>query len=241
MNKIVGAAWNNLVMFAVPSRGYDYNNQVLVRDMTNKQKPKWYIWDIEVDWLGAVSPPNTDSYMYIRQGNHFFKLAESYVAEDEESDGTVTAYPVVVEGALLATNQAKNSFFAATQAVVYLAEFIGTVDIEVSYINKKGKLKRKRKSFTSGSFTRNLFSGWGNPRLLYSSFNNRVINWSTPMPFSGEENNSQKVTRRCRIRMPNPVVNEAKFKVSSDLSNTSFDVVNGVLEGVNIGVIGDIV
>lgn len=238
---IVGATWNSLTMFAVPSRGYDYNNQILVRDMTNKQKPKWYIWDLAVDWLGAVSPPNSDSFMYVRQGNEFFKLAESYVAEDEESDGTSAAYPVVVEGALLAANQEKNSFFAATQAVVYVTDFIGTINIDISYVNKKGKLKTKRKTFTNGAHTRNTLGGWGNSRLLYGSFNNRVINWSTPMPFSGENSASLKIKKRCRIRLPNPVVNEVKFKVSSDLSNTSFNVVNAVLEGVNIGVIGDIV
>lgn len=240
-DKIVGAAWNNLVMFAVPSRGYDYNNQILVRDMTNKEKPKWYIWDLAVDWLGAVSPHNSDSFMYIRQDNKFFKLAETYVAEDEESDGLSAAYPVVVEGALLASTTARNSFFAATQAVVYVANFIGTIVVEVSYINKKGKLKTKSKTFTNGSHVRNLFGGWGNPRLIYSSANNRVINWSTPMPSSGEFSNSQKIKKRCRIRLPNPVINEAKFKVSSDLTSTSFDVVSAVLEGVNIGVIGDIV
>lgn len=240
-NKIVGAAWNNLVMFAVPSRGYDYNNQILVRDMTNKQKPKWYIWDLAVDWLGAVSPPNTDSFMYIRQGTHFFKLVDSYVAEDEEADGTTAPFPVTVETALVAANQIRNAFFASSQAVVYVANFIGTVNVEVSFIDKKGKLKRKRKSFTNGSFVRNLFGGWGNPRLLYRSFNNRVINWSTPMPIAGDANSSQKIVKRLRIRLPNPVVNEAKFKIWSELDNTSFDVVNCAIEAVNIGVIGDIV
>lgn len=240
-DKIVGAPWNNLVMFAVPSQGYNYNNQILVYDLNNKQKPKWYIWDIEANWLGAVSPPNADSFMYIRQDNKFFKLAETYVAEDEDSDGSSSPYPVVVEGALLAGNQAKNTFFAATQAVLYITNFIGTVNIDISYVNKKGKLKTKRKTFTNGSHTRNALAGWGNPRLLYQSFNNRVINWSTPMPFSGENSASLKIKKRCRIRLPNPVINEVKFKASSDLENTSFDVVNGVLEGVNIGVIGDIV
>lgn len=240
-DKIVGAPWNNLVAFAVPSRGFNYNNQLLIYDLVNRNKPKWYIWDMNVDWIGTVSPPNSDSFWYIRQGNHFFKLAESFVAEDQEADGTTTPYPVVVEGALLPANQARNSFFAATQAVVYVAEFVGTIDIEVTYYNKKGKLKTKRKSFTNGARSQNGYAGWGNPRLLYRAFNNRVINWSTPMPYLGEANNTQKIKKRCRIRMPNPVINEAKFKVSSDLSNTSFDVVNGVLEGVNIGVIGDIV
>jgi hypothetical protein len=240
-NKIVGAPWNNLVAFAVPSRGYDYNNQMLIYDLTNKDKPKWYIWDLAVNWVGAVSPPNADSFLYIRQDNHFFKLIDSYAAEDEESDGTSTAFPVTIETALIPSTAARNSFFASTQAVVYVANFIGTVWVKVTYIDKKGRVKSKRKSFTNGSVNRNIFGGWGNPRLLWSAFNNRMINWSTPIPFSGESNDSAKIVKRLRIRLPNPVVNEAKFKVWSELDNTSFDVVNCLIEAVNIGVIGDIV
>jgi hypothetical protein len=240
-DKIIGASWNNLVMFAVPSRGFNYNNQILIRDMTNKQKPKWYIWDIPVDWIGAVSPPNADSFAYIRQGNKFYKLADTYSAEDQDSTGVFEWYPVVVEGALLPTTQARNSFSAATQAVVYLADFVGTVEIEVSYVNKKGKTKRKRKSFSHGSTVQASLGGWGNPRLNWKSSNSRMINWSTPIPFSDEANTSQKTVKRCRIRLPNPVINEAKFRVSSSSPGTSFSVVSGVIEGVTIGVIGDIV
>lgn len=240
-NNIVGAAWNNLVAFAIPSRGYNYNNQMAIYDLTNRSKPKWYLWDIAADWVGAVSPPNTDSFMYIRQGNEFYKLADTFVAEDEASDGTSTPFPVTLETALVPSVQARNGFFASTQAVVYVANFIGTIWVEVSYIDKKGRVKTKRKSFTNGSYTRNIFGGWGNPRLLWRSFNNRVINWSTPIPIAGDANASQKIVKRLRIRLPNPVVNEAKFKVWSELENTSFDVVSCLIEGVNIGVIGDIV
>ena len=240
-DKIVGASWNNLVVFAVPSRGFNYNNQVLVRDLNNKNKPKWYIWDLVVDWIGSISPPSKDSFLYIRQGNTFFKLIESYTATDEESDGTTVPYPVTVEGNLKAFNAGRNSYVAATQAVVYLAEFIGTVDIRISYINKKGKLKTKTKTFTNGAVIRNQLTGWGNPRLLYRSFNNRLINWSTPIPADDSALSSLKTVRRCRIKLPNPVVNEVKFRVSSNLDGTSFDVVKGNIEGVNIGVIGDIV
>lgn len=240
-DKIVGTAWNNLVAMTIPSRGFNYNNQILVYDLTNKEKPKWYVWDIAANWIGSVSPSNSDSFMYIRQDNHFFKLIDSYVAEDEESDGTATPYPVTVETALIPANQVRNSFFASTQAVVYIANWIGTIKIRVTYINKKGKLKFKEKTFTNGSFTRNLFGGWGNPRLLWRSANNRMIGWSTPMPIAGDTNSTQKITKRLRIRLPNPVVNEAKFKVWSELENTSFDVVNCAIEAVNIGVIGDIV
>src|SRR5690606_36735575 len=56
-NRIVATGWDNLIFFAIPSRGFNYNNQILVYDLNNKQKPKWYIWDIEADWLGTISPP----------------------------------------------------------------------------------------------------------------------------------------------------------------------------------------
>lgn len=240
-DKIVGAAWRNLVCFAIPSRGYNYNNQILVRDLTNRDKPKWYLWDLAVDWIGSVSPPNKASFLYIRQGNEFFKLQETYVAEDENSDGTSEAYPVEVETSLKAFSQGRNVYFATTQVVVYVANFIGTITVQVTYYDKKGNPKIKTKQFTNGSHGRNILAGWGNPRLLWQSFNNRMVNWSTQLPTSSEQNNTLKIVKRCRIKLPNPVINEAKIKVSSDLSNTSFDVVNGNFEGVNIGVIGDII
>lgn len=240
-SKIITAAWNNLIFFTIPSRGYDYNNQIAVYDLNNIDKPKWYLWDLPADWIGTISPFNSDSFVYIRQGNEFFRLSDTFVAEDENSDGTVTPFPVTVETALVPSVQARNGFFASTQAVVYVANFVGTVNVEVSYIDKKGNTKRKQKTFTNGSASRNTFAGWGNPRNLWRSFNNRVINWSTPMPIGGETNSTQKAVKRLRIRLPNAVVNEAKFKIWSDLENTSFDVVSCVIEAVNIGVIGDIV
>lgn len=240
-DKIIGAAWNNLVLFSIPSRGYNYNNQILVRDMTNKEKPKWAVWDLAVDWIGSISPYNKASFIYVRQGKEFYKLQETYVAEDENSNGTSTAYPVTIETNLKAFSQGKNVYFAANQAVVYLAEFVGTVDITITYLNKKGRPKSKTKRFSNGSNRRNTSAGWGNPRLGWIASNNRMIGWSRQMPISGDSEASQKTTKRCRIRLPNPVINEYKVSVSSNLQNTSYDFVGSNLEGINIGVIGDIV
>lgn len=240
-NEIIATAWNNLIFFAIPSQGYSYNNQIAVYDLVNSDKPKWYLWDLVVDWIGTISPPSQASFIYIRQGKSFFKLTDSYVAEDENTDGTVTPFPVEVQTALVPATPSRTSFFASTQAVVYVANWIGTVNVEVTYIDKKGRTKRKQKTFTNGSFTRNIFNGWGNPRLSWRSANNRVITWSKPMPVAGDTGVSQKAVKRLRIRLPNPVVNEAKFRVWSDLDNSSFDVVNCAIEAVNIGVIGDIV
>lgn len=240
-NKIVGTAWNNLAVFAVPSRGYNYNNQLFVRDLTNKDKPKWSIWDLPVDWVGAISPPNQASFMYIRQGNEFYKLQKSYVAEDETSNGLSIPYPVEIVGSLRAMSEGKNVYFAANQAVVYLAEFIGSVDITITYINKKGRVKTKTKTFTNGTNQRITQAGYGNPRLLYKTGTNRVIRYSKQIPIGGTGNSSQKISKRCRIKLPNPTINEYKVRVASNLENTSFNVVGSNLEGINIGVIGDIV
>lgn len=240
-NKIVGAAWNNLVAFAVPSRGFNYNNQLAIYDLNNKEKPKWYLWDLSVDWIGTISPHNKDSFFYIRQGNKFFKLQESFVAEDQNSDGTSTAYPVEIQGNLKAFSQGKNVYMAINQAVFYLANWIGSVTITVYYVNNKGRMKSKTRTFTNGARSSNGQAGWGNPRLLRRSYNNRMIGWSTPEPFIGESNSTQKITKRVRIKLPNPVANEVKIKAVSDLDNSSFDLVNGNFEGVTIGVVGDIV
>lgn len=240
-DKIVATAANNLIFFAIPSQGYDYNNQIAVYDLNNIDKPKWYIWDLAVDWIGTISPPSEAAFVYIRQGKDFFKLEESYVAEDDNADGTSTAYPVEVDTNLRPFSSGRNAFFAATQAVAYLANFIGTAVITVTYVDKKGKVKTKVKTFQNGSNSRNTFAGWSNPRLIYQSWGNRILGWSKQIPIGGDSNSTLKTTMRCRIRLPNPVVNEMKLSVVSNLENTSFDLVTANYEGVNIGVIGDIV
>lgn len=240
-DKIVGTAWNNYVFFTIPSQGYNYNNQILVYDLTNTDKPKWAVWDIKADWIGTVSPPNQDSFVYIRQGNKILKLIENYVAEDEDSDGTSTAFPVDIKGSLIPFSEGRNNYVAAAQGVFYVANWIGTVVCEVSYINARGKPKTKTKTFTNGAQARNFLAGWSNPRNLWRSFNNRIVNWSTPIPFSGDTNNANKKTERLRVKLPNPVVNEVKFRIYSNLDNTAFDIVNFSIEKVDVGIIGDIV
>lgn len=238
---IVSSAWNNLIFFTMPTRGFNYNNQIVVYDLTNKNKPKWYIWDINADWIGTVSPPNRASFPYIRDGKYFYKLVEGFVNEDDDENGAAQPFALRIDSALIPFNTQRNAYFAMNQCVIYLAEFIGTINVTVSYYNQKGKLKSKTKTFTNGSPSRNFLGGWSNPRNLWRSWNTRVINWSTPIPSASEANASAKVRRRLRIRIPNPVINEYKVSISSNLSNTSFDLVGVAPEGVNIGVVGDIV
>jgi len=240
-NKIVGTAWNNYVFHTVPSQGYNYNNQITVYDLTNTEAPKWAVWDLRADWIGTVSPPNQASFVYIRQGTHIYKLIENYVAEDEDSTGTSTPFAVDIKSSLIPFNQGRNNYVAAVQGVFYVSNWIGTINCEVRWIDQDGVEDFVVEQFTNGAVTRNLLSGWSNPRNLWRSWNNRIINWSTPMPTSGESNNSLKVTRRLRVNMPGPIVNEVKARVYSDLDGTSFDWVNFNIEKVDVGIIGDIV
>lgn len=238
---IVSTGWDNMIMFTLPTRGFNYNNQIAVYDLSNKDKPKWYLWDINANWIGTVSPPNRDSFVYIRDGKYFYKLIEGYVAEDDSPTGLSQPFPMSIESALIPFNQQKNSFFAMNQCVFYVAEFIGTINLTVSYYNQKGKLKSKTKTFTNGEVYRNMMGGWSNPRNLWRSWNNRVINWSSQIPSSSDMSSGFKIKKRFRVRTPNPVINEYKISITSNLSNTSFDLVGVAPEGVNIGVVGDIV
>lgn len=240
-NKIVGTAWNNYVFHTVPSQGYNYNNQITVYDLTNTEAPKWAVWDLRADWIGTVSPPNQASFVYIRQGTHIYKLIESYVAEDEDSTGAATPFAVDVKSSLIPFNQGRNNYVAAVQGVFYLANWIGTVNLEVRWIDQDGVEDYVVEQYTNGTVKRNLLAGWSNPRNVWRSWNNRIINWSTPMPTSNAGNNSRKITKRLRVNLPGPIVNEVKARVYSDLEGTSFDWVFFNIEKVDVGVIGDIV
>ena len=135
----------------------------------------------------------------------------------------------------------RNHFVAAVQGVFYVTDWVGTVYCEVSYINQKGRVKTKTKSFTNGSVIAPSQGGWGNPRLMYNGFKNRLIGWSTPMPVASENSSSLKISKRLRVKLPNPVVNEVNFRIYSNSDGTSFGLKSFSIEKVDVGVIGDII
>jgi len=239
-DKIVSAAWDNKIMFAVPSRGYSFNNQIMVYDLTINERPKWYIWDIEADWIGSLTPQDQSAFLYIRQGNHFFRLREGYTAQDEDSEGRSEPFPTAITTSLVSPVATRNSFFAINQVVAYMAEFVGQVTMTVTYINQRGRTKTKSKVFTNGSYRRNTLAGWSNPSLLYRSAYSVYQGWSAQMPIA-REGFTLKTNKRLKMRLPNPVVNEMKITITSDYEDTAYRLVNGTFEGINVGVIGDIV
>jgi hypothetical protein len=239
-HKIVGTAWGDRIMYAVPSRGYDFNNQIIVYDIGNPDNPKWYIWDIQADWIGTISPQNENSFVYVRQGKSFYRLEQTYVAADDTAEGVGVPFPVAVEGSLLPNNEGRNSYFALNQAVFYIVDFIGKITVGVTYVTQKGKMKTKTKTIVGNQYRKDSFAGWGSPHVLYGVGKSTYQRWGDMVPV-GNTGGVTKELKRIRLKLPNPLVNEVKFFVNTDLDNSAFILNSVSYEGVNIGVVGDIV
>lgn len=234
--KIVATASNNKVFFAVPSRGYTYNNQIMIYDLNNPDNPIWYIWDVKADWIGTVSPRNSNSFVYIRDGNKFYRLEEGFVSQD---DGALLSehFPVVASGSLLPSNPGKNNFYAVSQAVFYVVNWVGDITIEISWFDKNGEPGSESRTFSSGSYALNDEAGWDNNIYFEGQDFTSQAGWDAVMPIVGIAG-AQKRRERLKIDLPDIEVNELQFVISSN-SNSSYDLVNVAYEGVNIGIIGD--
>lgn len=239
LNKIVGTAWSNRVYMSVPSRGYTFNNEILVYDMTNEQDPIWYTFDMKAQWLGTISPQNEGAFVYVCQDNHIYRLEESYVALDDNPDGTTTAFPVSATGALIGTNQAHNSFVAVVQVVFYLVDVIGSIQIGVTYRDENGKMKTKSKTITEGEYAKSSGGGWSSPGYLFQVGSSTYNQWSD-IPAIADADIATKQTIRKAIPLGSAVTNEMQWFINTNLDNSSFILRSVSYEGVSVGVRGDL-
>lgn len=235
---IVGAAWNNRVMMTVPSRGYSYNNEIIIYDLTNKQHPIWYKWDIRCQWLGVVSPANSASFVYVCQDNHIFRLQTSYVAQDDTADGLSTPFPLSARGTLLGTNQAHNNYTAINQAMFYLQDVIGSIEVGVTYRDRNGTLRTKSKTVSRGAYLGSHSGNWSDHSYLFTG-HTTYIRWSDS-PFIEDADTSVKETIREPLKLNNVIVSEVQWFVNTNLDNSSFTLRSVSYEGVNLGIKADL-
>jgi hypothetical protein len=238
LSKIVGTAWSNRIYMTVPSRGYDYNNEIIIYDMTNSESPIWYSFDIQCQWIGTVSPQQESAFVYVCQDNHIFRLEEAYVALDENSDGSTSAFPVEATGALIGTNQAHNSFISVIQVVFYLVDVIGEVQLGVTYRNESGRMKTKTKTISQGEYASSSGGGWSSPGYLYGVGESTYNRWSD-IPAITDADIATKTTLRVRVPL-NVITNEMQWFINTNLDNSSFILRSVSYEGVNVGVRGDL-
>lgn len=235
---VVGTAWSNRVLMSVPSRGYNHNNEILVYDMTNDQKPIWYTLDIRAQWIGTVSPRQESAFVYICQDNHIFRLEQSYVALDENADGTTVPFPVSARGALVGTNQAHNGFVSVVQVMFYLVDFIGEIEIGVTYRNEVGKMKTKSRFISRGAYAKSSGGGWSSPPYVFKGGESPYLRWGEFPPIADAELATKETIREPLVL--NVLTSEMQWFININLDNSSFILRSVSYEGINIGVRGDL-
>ena len=240
LSKIVGTAWANRMLFAAPTQGFTENNKILVYDVTRRNADCWYVFDIRANWIGTVSPPKSPGFVYVAQDNHFFRLSEMYVAQDETANGLTTPFSVEYTTALIGTNAAHNGFFAVVQAVVYLQEFVGSVDIIVRWRDQQsGQMKSKTKRVTNGEYQQSSVGNWSSPGNLWNQvLPTKVLRWGDSDVMTGAQA-AQKTSIRVRIPM-GVITNELQATIAINLDNSAFVGRSTSFEGQPLGISPDV-
>lgn len=240
LSKIVGTAWANRMLFAAPTQGFTENNKIIVYDVTRRDADMWYIFDIAANWIGTVSPPGSAGFVYVAQDNHFFRLEQMYVAHDETADGLTVPFPVEMTTALVGTNAAHNGYFAVVQAVVYLQEFVGTVDIIIRWRDyQSGKMKTKTKTIVNGEYQQSSVGNWSSPGNLWNQvLPTLVLGWGDTDVMTGAQA-AQKTSVRVRIPL-SVITNELQATVAINLDNSAMVVRSISFEGQPLGISPDV-
>lgn len=241
LNKIVGTPWGDSVYFTAPVGGYTFNNKILIYDSSRKENPIWYTMDIRAQWIGVVSPNNRSSFVYVCRDNHIFRLEDSYASVDENDTGLQEIFPISITGPLVSPTSAHNVTTAINQAVFYLADFIGEVEVGVTYRTNDGRVKTKTKTITRGSIEPTRSGSWDDSGYLFDAGQSTYQEWDDILPIS-VGNGSTKTTVRVKLPMNNELITEAQYFLnSSTVKPTYLTLAKISFEGVTIGVKGDLV
>lgn len=240
-NQIVSTAFGNRIAFTIPARGFNYNNEILIYDVTRQGAECWYVFNIRAQWIGTVSPPGTAGFIYVCQDNHFFRLEEVYVAQDELPNGLTKSFPMELTSALIGANTAHDGYYAVVQAMFYLEDFIGSVDLIVTWRDyQSGKMKTKTRTVTNGAFSKSSVGNWSSSGY---EFNQHI---STTVKRWGDIDNitsgtiSQKISKPYPIKMNNVITNELQATVAINLDNSAVIARSVSFQGQALGISPDV-
>lgn len=236
---IVSTAWDNRVFITAPTRGFNTNNRILIYDVNNPDLSIWYVWEISSQWVGTVSLSGQPAFVYVRSGTSIFRLEKSYVAHDEDSSGITIPFPVELTTGVMGGNTAHNTFYAMVQAVFYITEFIGTIELFVKYRDENGNWNEQIDTVPNGEYIKTSSGNWSDSQYLYNqSLDTTVLTWGDTAMLSGDQLSGKS---DMRYRMPlNVVTNEIQAGIKMNLSNSAFVARSISFEGQALGILPDI-
>lgn len=234
LGNIVGTAWDNKIIWSIPSRGYSSNNELLIYDITNRDAPVWYKWEIACQWVGVISPNDASSFVYVTQDNHIFRLVKGYVAADEDASGASTPFPMAASGGFSGLNPAHSTYKAVVQVVFDLVDVIGKADLTVSYLNRGKRLRSKTKPVEFNTYATSSLDGWDNPNYTYPNEPGNYQEWDSIAPLSGDSSEGKQRSRsKIRLKI---ITNELQWSISTNATDASSFVLRAVsYEGVDLG------
>lgn len=239
--KIVGTAWENRMLFIAPTRGFNYNNKILAYDVTRRGNECWYTMDIEAQWIGTHSPPGSAGFVYIVDGNHFYKLEKGYIAADETPEGLLEPFPTELTTALIGTNASHNGYYAVVQAVFYLQDFLGSAELTVRWRDKNsGKMKSRSRTVRNGEYASSSDGNWSSPGYQFNQAIPTSIEGWSGIDVLSDGQGALKVSKPYPVRLNNVITNELQGTIATGLDNSSIGHRSISFEGQPLGISPDV-
>jgi hypothetical protein len=241
---IVGAGIDDRMYFSCAVNGFTYNNIILVYDVTDPNNPRWYPWNIINQWFGVISPSEGSVFLYVTQDNHIFKLEQGFVAQDEDSAGNPTPFAFGATGPITGSNQDHSSYLALVQAMFYLINVVGDIQVTVTYgvASPSGLVKysSRAKTVNGPDYVTTTDGGWTDYLYQFLPAEVPLLGWGENPVFSTSVGQQPAANYRQAIPV-NQVVNESQWSFLSDADNICSATLRSIsYEGVDIGVKADI-
>jgi len=241
MDKVIGTAWSQKFMWLIPSYGFDTPQQILVFDTKNagvEGKGAWYTLDIAANWIGTVSPPTSEAFVYICVGRQTYRLQDLLTTADFVN-GELSPFSTRAVGALISGGgDAHNTWQAAVQAVFYLINVIGNVTVGVNYKNQSKVLKTKSKLYSGPVATPSISGGWGDTQWTYANFL-QIPGWGSFPVIDTSSISVNPVSVRIPVRIDD-ITNELQWFITTDSGYNNYKLKSVSFEGVALGVRPDL-
>lgn len=235
LKEIVGTGWANNLYYIVPAYGFPTPNQIAIKD--NDNNGSWYTVNIESQWIGTVSPPDSPAFVYICQGNKILKLLDYFGTVDYKGGGAET-FPTSATGSYLGVTDARNAFKSVVQAVFYVLDFMGEMTIGVNYINENGRMKTKSKVIKGAQYVLSSGGGWSDPQYVYSGVD-APAGWDAVSHIDESTASLQRLTKRHKLPM-DVLASELQWWYQTPKGYNSYELKSVSYEGENLGVEPDL-